>query len=80
MKADDICKQCPNNVEGICEKEASVKLHDKRVYEQVKAQVGKRAYWNHITDEIRTNIIKAGKVKQVCVSCKWSEICFSKAK
>ncbi|MFQ9514758.1 MAG: DUF1284 domain-containing protein [Eubacterium sp.] len=79
-KPDDICESCPNNAGGKCKNEDSVKLHDQRVYEQVNRQIGNRADWKDITDAVRTNIIDAGKVKQVCLECKWSEICFDKAK
>lgn len=78
--ADDICAGCPNNIGGKCKDEDSIKLHDERVYEQVMKQIGNCASWDDITDAVRTNIIEPGKVKQVCVQCRWSSICFHKSK
>ena len=74
--ADDICAGCPNNIGGKCKQEDSVRLHDQRVYRQVMDHVGNRAEWDDIVKAVRENIIEAGKVKEVCVECQWSEICF----
>lgn len=75
---DDICANCPNRMEGQCKKEESVQGHDQRVSAEVINQLGKQASWSEITEAIRTNIIDAGKIKQVCIECRWSELCFNK--
>lgn len=75
---DDICANCPNNIEGKCKNEESVRGHDSRVYTEVAGQIGKKASWEEITNAIRKNIIEAGKIRQVCVQCQWSDICFKK--
>lgn len=75
--ADDICKGCPHRRGDICKDEQVIREHDKRVYEQV-CRLGTRAYWNDIKEEIENQIINPKKVKQVCVKCKWSDICFYK--
>ena len=79
-ETDDICSDCPNCIGGKCKDEESVKGHDARVYEQVIHEVGKCASWKDITDAIQKNIIKAGKVREVCVQCQWSDICFKNSK
>ena len=73
---DDICADCPHRRGKKCKDEEYVKGYDERVYEQVIHEVGNQTTWNKISEAIKKNIIDAGKMKQVCRDCQWSEICF----
>ena len=76
--ADDICSHCPNCRDGICKEEQSVQEHDSRVYAMVINKVCDNVDWNTITGEINDRILKPNLIKNVCVKCQWSDICFNK--
>lgn len=76
---DDICKNCPNNVGGKCNKEESVSGNDKRTYEAIKDDVNGDETWEELTEIVYKNIINKGRLKQVCETCRWSDICMKKA-
>lgn len=75
---DDICVNCPNCNGKKCKDEESVQEHDLRVYAQVREEIGNCASWKEISNVIQKNIIGPEKVREVCVRCQWSEICFHK--
>lgn len=75
---DMICEKCPHRRGNACKNEDSVCEHDKRVYNQVIADVGQQAHWSEITKKIYDNIINAGTMKETCGACQWSDICFKK--
>lgn len=72
---DDICKSCPNNERGRCNKESSVSGNDMRTYEAIKDEVNGDGTWEELTELVYKNIINQNKLKQVCETCRWSDIC-----
>ena len=71
---DDICKNCPNNDGGKCAKD-SVLGNDRRTYEAIKDDVEQGHTWSELTEIVYKNIIHKGMLKQVCETCRWSDIC-----
>lgn len=77
---DDICKNCPNNEGKRCSKEGSVLGNDKRTYEVIKDEIKKGQTWSELTNVVYEHIINQGKLKQVCGTCRWSDICMKSGK
>lgn len=77
---DDICKNCPNNEGGKCIKEISVSGNDRRTYEAIKGDVERGQTWSELTEIVYKNIIHKGRLKQVCETCRWSDICMKSGK
>lgn len=76
--ADSICGKCPNYIAGKCKNEEEILEHDKRVYAQT-GKLKQESRWNDICETVYHEIIRKEKVRDVCVQCKWSDICFDKA-
>lgn len=72
---DDICKNCPNNENGQCNKEPSVLGNDNRTYDAMKDDLKNEQTWKELTEIVYKNIIDKNKLKVVCKTCRWSEIC-----
>lgn len=77
---DDICKNCPNNKGGKCSKEDSVSGNDMRTYEAIKNEIEQGLTWSEWTDVVYKNIINKDRLKQVCETCRWSDICMKSGK
>lgn len=75
---DDICKGCPHNIEGQCDKELSVSGNDRRTHEVIKEEVEQGQTWSELTNVVYKNIIHEGRLEQVCGTCRWSDICMKK--
>ena len=72
---DDICKNCPNNENGQCNKEPSVSGNDNRTYDAMKDDLKNEQTWEELTEIVYKNIIDKNKLRVVCRTCRWSEIC-----
>ena len=76
--ADDLCRKCPNYAYGKCKNEDEILEHDRRVAKAADSLENLNT-WEHIKETMYTEIINKNKVKEVCVQCRWSDICFKKA-
>jgi hypothetical protein len=89
--ADSICMKCPNLINGKCKSEEEILEHDKRVYHQINKTFSAKSYdrrenyfiekemrWKDICNVVYNEIINKNKLKDVCVKCKWSDICYNK--
>lgn len=74
---DDICSKCPNNENGQCNKEPSVSGNDKRTYQAIKDEIKGDETWEELTELVYKNIIEQNKLKHVCQTCRWSNICMN---
>lgn len=72
---DDICKKCPNNENGQCSMEVSVRENDMRTLDAVRNDLKEGQTWEEITRIVYKNIINRNMLKQVCKTCRWSDIC-----
>ena len=72
---DDLCDKCPNNENGKCVKESSLCENDKRTLKALNIKVNDRMKWNSINRKVKEKILDKHLVKEVCRTCRWSDIC-----
>ena len=75
---DIICSACPNLEEGVCITGEKVKAYDEKVLKACGLQPGSRLTWQEFSNAVKHNIIEAGKRKDICGDCSWTEICSRK--
>lgn len=88
QEADSICHNCPKRENRECDEANIIAGHDRRVLSRVEKELRVLSQsdkeivcnWNEIVELIHRNIIDAKKIKEVCVQCQWSDICFKKEK
>ena len=73
--ADDICKACPYNTDGVCKDIEKVKLYDKKTKDALELEYGKEYVYTTIKDTVNMRIYGKGKLKDICSDCEWAEIC-----
>ncbi len=75
--ADDVCKKCPYNVNGICNysetSEEEVRELDELALNLLSIKVGDTVTWNEIREKI-PEVIDTWK-KKACKSCGWKNVC-----
>lgn len=74
-ETDDICSSCPNNKEGVCLSEGKVKNYDSQVLALCGLQSGTGLLWKDFEKLVETNVLNAGKRKDICGGCQWNYIC-----
>lgn len=78
-KEDNICAECPNNINSLCLCSEKVDEYDKNVLKLCNIKTGDVLPWKTYSALVNDNIIKAGKMEFICGNCTWANICFSKA-
>lgn len=73
--ADVLCECCPNLKDGDCKNCASVGEHDRRVAEICGFSSGDKLLAKDFFAAAQRNIIKAGRMREVCGECSWSQYC-----
>ena len=74
-ETDDICRKCPNNRLGICEKPEKTAGYDKKVLELCGLAAGTQIEWKQFEKLVRENILETGKRSAVCGDCQWNSLC-----
>ncbi|MEG2813109.1 MAG: DUF1284 domain-containing protein, partial [Oscillospiraceae bacterium] len=74
-RADDICKACPNVVNGECKCQHKVKSIDEKCLKECSVCEGDILSWSDFDKKIKTNIIAKNKLPNVCGDCEWLYIC-----
>ena len=74
-QADEICKKCPNNINGMCKTESKVTRYDKKVLEYCGLKDGTIISFNEFRDIVNRCIIDSGNRKEICGDCQWNELC-----
>ncbi len=75
--ADDVCKKCPYNVNGICNysetSEEEVRELDELALNLLSIKVGNTVTWKEIREKI-PKVIDTWREK-ACKSCGWKNVC-----
>jgi hypothetical protein len=79
-ETDIICENCPNNNMGICITSEKVYDYDKRVLKLCEISENTKIKWKDFHDTAVKNIIKTGKISEVCSDCSWRYICNEKSR
>ena len=74
--ADDICRACPYNIDGICKDTDKVNLYDKEVKDALMLEYGKEYVYESVKEAVNLRIYGKGKLKEICGDCEWAQICF----
>lgn len=80
MEKDVICSACPNLEKGVCATAEKVKKYDTMVLSACGLSEGSQISWQEFSQAAGKNIIRAGRRKDICGDCSWTEICTKKEK
>lgn len=78
VEKDVICSACPNLEKGVCATAEKVKKYDIMVLSACGLSEGSQISWQEFSQAVEKNIIKAGRRKEICGDCSWTEICTRK--
>ncbi|MBQ7699732.1 MAG: DUF1284 domain-containing protein [Clostridia bacterium] len=73
--ADDICRACPFNNNGICKDKEKVDRYDKAVMDALSLEYGGLYAYGDIGNEVINKICRKDKLSVICGDCEWSELC-----
>ena len=73
--ADDICRHCPHNQNGICRTQDKVLRYDKAVLIHCRLRPGQIYSWEELTNRAANSIILSGRLSAVCGDCEWQSLC-----
>lgn len=80
VATDEVCRQCPNNIDGACEDNPKVKRYDEAVLAACGLQDGACITYAHFMETVKNRIIDAKKRENICGDCCWNEICVNHEK
>ncbi|MFA9397615.1 MAG: DUF1284 domain-containing protein [Clostridiaceae bacterium] len=73
---DDICKTCPNNNDGICDKDDSVSYMDNLLISKLNINYGvKFTKLEENIFDIINNKLTQNDIEEICLDCMWSDVC-----
>ena len=72
---DELCAECPNNRNGVCETDGKVRAIDRRAAEAMELQFGDTLPWEALYALAGHRILEAGKLREVCGDCEWVGLC-----
>ena len=73
--ADVICEKCPNLENGSCNTPDLVRAYDQKVLSFCGLEEGVVLTWDTFSKLVSEQILLPGKRKEICGTCKWSELC-----
>ena len=76
---DEVCKSCPNKVEGVCTDGEKITELDGGVLDTCKLNCGGRDTWENLSRKARELIFKSDKFEKICGACQWYNLCKNKA-
>ena len=74
-ESDDICKACPNNIDGRCTTQDKVDRYDKSLLDRCNLSVGQTLTYDAFKQLVYEKILSCNKRTQICGDCEWSNIC-----
>lgn len=72
---DVICAACPHKVGGTCATDDKVRGIDARAVEAMGLRIGDTLPWRALCERAEREIIRTGKLSDVCRDCEWIGIC-----
>lgn len=77
-KEDEICKKCPNYLEGGCSQKEKVKEYDRNVTYMTGVSCGEKVEFKRLHELVESRIMAAGRFTELCRDCEWASICHKK--
>lgn len=74
-ECDCICEGCPNNTDGVCADNEKVRAIDERALDLLQYKAGDKVCWSDFYEKANDEIIRRGRLKEVCRDCQWLCIC-----
>ena len=74
-ECDELCRQCPNNQNGVCDADCKVRAIDRRVIEALWIHFGETVLWSDLYLLAERRILEPGMLKDVCRDCEWIALC-----
>ena len=74
-KEDVICAKCPHNHCGECESGQKVKSYDTHCLKLCGLFEDQELNWVDFREIVKSNILDAGLLEQVCLGCSWLDTC-----
>ena len=78
VETDIVCRNCPNNENGICTSKDKVERYDRGVLEACGLSEGTEISYEAFLEKVRELVIENGKRKEICGDCSWDNICRNK--
>lgn len=75
FSADEICKKCPKNNEGICLTQDSVGEIDQAVAYLCRLKDKQEMLFEDFLHTVKEKVIRSGEMRKICQNCSWSSIC-----
>jgi hypothetical protein len=74
-ESDDICKACPNNIDGRCTTQDKVDRYDNSLLALCNLSVGQTLTYDAFKQLVFEKILLCDKRTEICGDCQWSDIC-----
>lgn len=74
-QVDEICRNCPNNVNGKCLSEPKVFEYDKQVLQRCGLKPGIIMPYFEFRQLIHCHILSLEKREEICQDCEWTALC-----
>ena len=75
QECDDLCKMCPNNVNGVCTSIEKVESLDKAVLDTCGLACNEQILWGDLESRARRSIFETDEFSTICACCQWFELC-----
>ncbi len=72
---DELCKMCPNNINGVCASLEKVALMDSAVLGICDLSYGENVPWAKTARKARERILETEEFSGICACCQWFELC-----
>ena len=72
---DELCKMCPNNINGVCASLEKVALMDSAVLGICDLSHGENVPWAKAAGKARERILETEEFNSICAYCQWFELC-----
>ena len=79
LQTDAICQACPNQENQLCLSQSKVMQYDRQVLKLCGLQAYTVIGWQDFLNLIQKNIIRKGRLPDICPDCQWFRICSAKA-
>ena len=77
QSCDDICRMCPNHVNGVCTSLEKVAFMDSAVLHICDFAYGDQVSWITAGGKAREQIFKTAEFDHICACCQWFALCRS---